>query len=416
MSKEEKLLILQMVADGKITPEQGVELLKAIGADRQVPPRPQGPWVKVVERRATGSPGKPEGAAGVGVDSAGAAGENIGKTVDEVVDRAVRAAEQVAEGVARQAEEISRQVAERVAKIGEKASFGGEELAKSAEGLGRLIAGLFTRGIGFVGGPEHEFVDEIAGELPDHGEIAVTLSTANGRITVTSWDKPGFLLRVTKKVSAPTEAEAQKLVKDVYTFHQDGLVLSAQSREQSWSPGCNLAIRFDLSLPRGRMASLTLHTANGRIVVEGMSGSKLEANTANGRIVVSQSSFDESRVYTANGRIEYQGRASVLDASTANGRMEIDLSGAGTWKCHTANGKVEVRIRREPQTAYEVDASTVMGKIEVTDMDDAEVLADETRQRFGAKRYWARTRGFDQASSRGVLKASSAMGKVIVSL
>ena len=30
MSKEEKMLVLQMVADGQITPEQGVELLNAL--------------------------------------------------------------------------------------------------------------------------------------------------------------------------------------------------------------------------------------------------------------------------------------------------------------------------------------------------------------------------------------------------
>ncbi|QUL97963.1 MAG: DUF4097 family beta strand repeat protein [Candidatus Fermentithermobacillus carboniphilus] len=372
MSKEEKLLILQMVADGKITPEQGVELLKVVG----------GPGTREVPAEPTVKPPAPYAPKGA---------------------IPPKQAESYADSMSKHFEDLGQRV--------------GETVSESAEGLRKLISSFFGGGGLFAGGPEFELHDEIKGEIPAEGDLDISLRTINGRITVETWDQPGFLLDVKKKISARNEDEAKELLKDVYEFSQDGVSLRARAKESSGNfMGRNASVSFTLTIPRARQASLNLDSANGRITVEGVSGKRCVADTANGRIEVTGCHFGDAILDTANGRIEFDGSASNLKADTANGRIEACLRGAGTWKLGTANGRIEVEIEREEGTGYEIDISSVMGRLEVTGMDDAEVLIDETRQKFGSRRYKARTKGFEESPVKASLKASSSMGRVTVSL
>lgn len=388
MSKEEKMMILQMVAEGKVTPEQGAELLRAVGEAR-----PAAPAVPAAPR-----PPVPEA------------------DVRAAVEKAARKAEEGAERVASHAEEWAENMAKRAEDFAERASREGANLGKvlgeSGENIGKLIARLFTGS--YTGGSRFEFHEEMTGEFPAEGEIQVNLSTSNGRINIDTWDEAGFRLDVRKTVNAATEEEGREIVKNGYEFKQDGLSITARSTEiASFSRG-GYSIGFTLTLPRDRKASLRLSSSNGRIGVNGVSGRRIKASTANGRLEVEDCSFLESEIDTANGRIEVQGRPGNLKASTANGRIGARLQGTGDWRLDSANGRIDVEIRKEPDTAYAVDVSAVMGKLEVSGMEDAEVLIDETKQRVGARRYKARSKGFSDKASKATLSASTTVGRVTV--
>jgi len=378
VSKDEKMMILQMVADGKITPEQGAELLKALGLQAPAArPAPQAPSVPQV-------PSVPP------------------VRVEEVVRRV----ESVADEIASRAGDLAEKSARHAEEIAEKAARGGEELGKM---LARIFGGRFQDG------PQFEFHEELKGELPAEGEIEVNFSTSNGRITVDTWDETGFRLDVKKTVNASTEEEAKELVKDGFEFNQDGLKLTARPKDSFGVLRNGYSVSFHLTLPRGRTANLRLSSSNGRITVEDVKGTTLVASTANGRVETKGCSFQRTEVHSANGRIELEGRLGDLEASTANGRIDASLAGTGAWELNSANGRIEVEIRREPDAAYEVDLSTVMGKIDVSGLENAEVLIDEARRRGAGGRYKARTRGFSEAVSKLSLRASTTMGRVNVS-
>lgn len=394
MSKEEKLLILQMVAEGKITPEQGVELLKAVSST-------------TVHK---------EPVAGSTQEFSASFGETFGKSVEERVKKTVEEGVKKAENVAKRAVEhaqcLSESVEKRLEDLGEKT---GESIGQSAENLVTLVTRLFSGG--FSSGPQFELREELRGEFTEEGEIDVSLHTANGRITVETWDNPGYLLEVVKKVRATDEDQAKKLLKDVFEFEQDGLCLKAKSKDVSAKTlgGRNVSVGFNLKIPVSRKASLNLGSSNGRISIENVAGTKCIVNTANGRIEARRCNFEEVSLDTANGRIEYKGKASNLRANTANGRIEARLSGVGTWNFSTANGRIEIEIEKEENAGYEVDVSTVMGKLDVSGMDDAIILVDETKRKIGSKRYKACTKGYQDSALKASLKASSAMGRVTVS-
>lgn len=390
MADEERLEILRMVAEGKITPEQAVELLRALEPQHEEGQRRAG-GPEVHERRR--------------------------EEVEEIWEAKVRKAQEKAEQAARAAAERAEVIAQ---EAGKKAEYIGKAVSETvAESLRGVFEGLFRGGVGWferIGAPgdEYEFTDVITGEFPSEGEIQVELATTNGRIEVNSAEQPGYTVEVVKRVRAASEEEARERAQDLYEFRQDGLLLSGRSKDSfAWRTPASCAFR--LKLPRGRKASLTLDTANGRIEVTEMEGTKLVADTANGRVEVDGSSFGEASISTANGRIEYRGESNRLKADTANGRIEARLVGTGSWEFETANGRIEVAVEKAPGVGYEVDVSTNMGNINVNGLDDAEVLCDDRRRRWGPRRYHARTPGFSEAAEKATIKASTSVGKVDIS-
>ncbi len=401
MSKEEKMLILQMVADGKITPEQGAELLRAVGEPKPVaPPRPASAPLPQKAGEA-----KPDA---VGDDVGPALDKQIRETIEASVEASVQRAQAAAEAAAKHAEKF----AERIALEGENL---GKVLGESGENLGKIFARIFGGGWAFGGGNQFDFPEEIKGELPPEGEIEVDLSTRNGRICLDSWDEPGYRLVVMRRVRAMTEEEARVKVNDLYEFSQDGLNLRARTKElQSGFFGSNVSVHFILTLPRDRQANVTVSSANGRLILDGLKGSSLRASTANGRIEALSNDFRRAELDSANGRIQFTGKAQDLSVRTANGRIEADVEGAGDWDLSSANGRIELNVRREAGAAYEVEASSVSGRVDVAGLEDAEVLINEVRHHTGSRRYKARSKNYDTAEVKGTIKATTASGRVTV--
>ncbi|HHY75417.1 MAG TPA: DUF4097 domain-containing protein [Firmicutes bacterium] len=401
MSKEEKMLILQMVAEGKITPEQGAELLRALGDSRPEsssrPPVAPPPHYADVRQ--------PDAPAG---DFGSALEQNIRRTIETTVEASVQRAQAAAEAAAKRAEEFAQRFAEQGENLG-------KVLGESGENLGKIFARIFGGGWVFGGGNQYDFPEEIRGELPPEGEITVDMGTLNGRISLDVWDEPGYRLVVTRRVPAATEEEARSKANDLYEFTQDGLTLRARGREHRNNLfGSSPSVHFALTLPRDRRARIVVSSANGRLTFEGVKGSSLKASTANGRIEARGLDFSDISLDSANGRIEFTGKVRDLSLRTANGRVVADVEGAGNWNLSSANGRIELNVRKIPGAAYEVEASSVSGKVDVAGLEDAEVLINEVRHSGGARRYKARSRNYDAAEVRGSIKAHTASGRVIV--
>ena len=346
MSKQEKLLILQMVADGQITPEQGVELLNAL------------------------EPGKPRW------EPSSTGGQHA---LEQGVEHVVERAEVVAESV--------------------------------ASNIGRMLSGLF--GGGFIGGPTFEFREEIKGQFPEEGELDLRLSSSNGRISVETWDQPGYLLTVIKKGRGRDEADARQMLENCYEFSQEGLCLTAKSTETAGIDLRGLSVGFALKIPASRKASVTLRSGNGRITLDGVTGSSCTASTGNGRVEVTRCGFDRAKLTTGNGRVEYEGSAGELKASSGNGAINVEMKGAGDWEFSTGNGRISIGVVRDGDTGYEMDLTARAGGITVEGLDDADVIEDVaiSRSRW---RYKARTPGFEQAVAKGRIKATTGNGKIRV--
>ncbi|MGI6662787.1 MAG: DUF4097 family beta strand repeat-containing protein [Bacillota bacterium] len=243
------------------------------------------------------------------------------------------------------------------------------------------------------------------------------LSTRNGRIRLDSWDEPGYRLVVMRRVRAMTEEEARVKVNDPVRV-QPGWTQSPgpdQGTSTSGFFGSNVSVHCILTLPRDRQAKRNREFCQwGVLILDGLKGSSLRASTANGRIEALSNDFRRAELDSANGRIQFTGKAQDLSVRTANGRIEADVEGAGDWDLSSANGRIELNVRREAGAAYEVEASSVSGRVDVAGLEDAEVLINEVRHHTGSRRYKARSKNYDTAEVKGTIKATTASGRVTV--
>jgi hypothetical protein len=114
----------------------------------------------------------------------------------------------------------------------------------------------------------------------------------------------------------------------------------------------------------GFSCPVRLKTAGGGINVEGQGTGNVEAKTAGGGIDV-DGTPNEVTLHTAGGGIRFHGRTNSLDAKTAGGSITIDgvRLTSGRHQARTAGGSVRVRLSRD--SSVEVDAATNAGGINV---------------------------------------------------
>ena len=118
---------------------------------------------------------------------------------------------------------------------------------------------------------------------------------------------------------------------------------------------------FDIRLPRA--AAVELRSSNGRIEVNGLTGS-LEARTSNGAISVGGHT-GPSTLVTSNGRIAVTAAGGPVTATTSNGSIEVGLASGNTGSvdASTSNGSVKVALPAIWQGT--IDVATSNGRIEI---------------------------------------------------
>lgn len=391
MSKEEKILIIEMVRDGRITSEEGVELLNAL--ERSAAP----------------------------------------------IETPVRSSH-----------DALHESEDEEGSLEEKAEQIGEMIEKRAEDFAQSMANMFSGGT--FQRPKFMFSDELSGQFSEQGEVEVTLCSLDGAIEVGTWEKPEYHLEVVKKVNAKTEEEAKKILEGCLDFRQDGLSLAATTKPGSEFRSRSVTVDFILTLPADRKARLDLHSGDGSIVVQGVSGSSCKAATGDGSLKLEDCSFDALEVGTGDGSIAMEGllvgrciaktgdgsikllnsRAGIADVKTGDGSIALggtlgnvtaetmdgsitaELTGIGDWVLKTKDGPIAVKIHKHEHDSYEVDLFSGDGRVHVEGMEEANVSLDERKTSCGVRRYKARSRGFEEADSRGHLEASTGSGSVSV--
>ncbi len=119
-------------------------------------------------------------------------------------------------------------------------------------------------------------------------------------------------------------------------------------------------------LPAGER-DLAVETSNGRILLEGVSGS-VRANATNGRVDLRQTA-GEVAVVCANGSIDAQGPRGSLDLSTANGRILVREASLKAGSFKSGNGRIGVQVTPEGAGSLGIFAGN--GRVELALPQDA---------------------------------------------
>lgn len=132
---------------------------------------------------------------------------------------------------------------------------------------------------------------------------------------------------------------------------------------QGWNWHRQGTRNISLSLEIPANTHLTLHTGDGNVNANGISGD-LRLETGDGNII-GHSLSGKVAVQTGDGNVRLQGRFEALAVSTGDGNVEITADAGSqnvdTWRVKSGDGNVRLRV--PPDLRAEVDASTGDGHI-----------------------------------------------------
>lgn len=384
MSQEERLMILQMVADKKITASEAAELLKALDGQK--------------ESQATHTA------------HAGHAGQtgHTGPT-DQVGHTGHTQAPQ--SGPASFVPPVPP--APPFPKAPPPPPPPGAGLGSGLSAFIEEVVDKVTSAFGDLTftGPRFEFPTEISG-LFTVEQAPLRIFTGNGHVELKGWDQPGYKAQILVKARGATEAEARQRASEAYLVQATETAFTLETnRRYDWT---DLTVHVTLYLPKNKSYRLESRTGNGHIRVEDVTLSDGTANSGNGRITFLGAGAERLYLKSGNGSIEVDGDVADLEANTGNGAIRVIPMGrrSEAMQLKTGNGAIKVdtgRLSRE--VGFHIDLSTGMGSVGISRSD---LVYQRDDRQVGHKHVIARSQNYDTAERRVSVQARTGLGSISV--
>ncbi len=326
---EEKMVVLRMLSEGKISVEEAEKLLRALGSD-DASGRAAGGRSR---SRKGGQMGDLLGEIGHEVRRAVGTVQKseIGHAVRREIDEAVHRVQSM--DVGRMVDKVVVQVRDVIEEVVEHASLSREEAVEDCRWTldGQGVANLHA--------------------TTDSGDIRF-IARGGGEIAVVAH----------KKVKAHSRTAAEELLEKVQVnVLQDGDTVRVSKSHLAPPRGQSVEVSYTLEGPAGLI--LELCSVNGHIDVRG-SEETVRARSTNGNLTA-EGVRGAAHLRTQNGnisaRINVLGQEGVF--STDNGNVYAWIAdGNGALTCSSTNGRLELHV----PDAYpaRIDARTTNGSVE----------------------------------------------------
>jgi len=107
---------------------------------------------------------------------------------------------------------------------------------------------------------------------------------------------------------------------------------------------------------------LRIHTGSGNIEARDVEG-QFSAEAGSGDIRMDAKGQGDVQAHTGSGNVTLRGVNGALHVQTGSGDVNIDGTQAGNWELRTGSGDVEIRLPSD--AAFDLDASTSSGDLNV---------------------------------------------------
>jgi DUF4097 and DUF4098 domain-containing protein YvlB len=170
------------------------------------------------------------------------------------------------------------------------------------------------------------------------GKPEVVLSTFDGSIAVSAWDRPEVLVTVEKQAESPEEAKKIKV-----KFEQAGNRITVEIEKPESFQGVQIghtsrSANVTISMPR--QGDLQARSGDGGITLAGISG-RIDVRSGDGGIKGTGLDGD-MLVHTGDGGVSLQDVKGRLELSTGDGGVEV-TGALSRVKAHTGDGSITVR-------------------------------------------------------------------------
>jgi DUF4097 and DUF4098 domain-containing protein YvlB len=191
--------------------------------------------------------------------------------------------------------------------------------------------------------------DEWRRSYPVTAGASFEIRNTNGRIRVEAGGKDAIEVVATRRVKAPTEAQAKATLAEFEIDEtKSGSHIKLESRNTAFSFMVNRSKSVDYTVRAPSWVNITLDSTNGEIEVVGVGG-MLRAESTNGDIRATS----------------LEGGANV---ETTNGNVHLDFArlAEGGLKSSTTNGDITVSLPRDVKAS--LSARVTNGSISATDL------------------------------------------------
>ncbi len=322
--RQDRLEVLKMLAEGKISAEEAEMLLRAL--DEDVAP----------DEEADTEAEKPKQEKDF-LQEMGEMFQDIGRDIEIEVGKAVKAVERpdVKKIVNDVVDEVKSSVSEVIDTVSDITDISDKESEKQ---------------------PVKQQLDVFSGT----GITKIDAQTANGKITLEGSDRDEVTVRAWKKVRGRRSAAAEFAEKVEIYAERIGDELRIFTDHPPPPKGVNLSVRYAIETPRE--VDVNLRTVNSKIEVSGIGGA-IDATTVNGTIEL-EGETGPIRARTTNSSIKAEIGLLTEEAefSTTNGSIGVDVDCCvGSVAALTTNGSINLMLPAD--FAGQLDAEARRGRV-----------------------------------------------------
>lgn len=410
---EEKMLVLKMLQEGKITTDDAVKLLEALEMSNPNV-NPSGSRINELKDELTAKLNDMK----------------IEEKLNKFGEKATRFAETLGEKAGKLAGQLGENInSEKLNNNTEKFT---EELTKRMGSLGQDITESASK-----------FADTFANQLGNLFETTYEKYRYNSSYTYPVPEGASIYMKTSNFSIKASPNEANEIAVNIYANSNlpqlvideyfKAIVDGSSFRLSSEFPGRTWG-RIELLLPKG-MDILSLSTDNAKCEINKMETKLINCSTSNGKIVLTGCAAEEIEVLTDNEKVildevtartanirTSNSRVSIddsnldnIDAKTSNAAITVNTSRKGdslssSYVLSTSNGKIDINLEKSEDFEHMVDAHTTMGSIDVNltnltyAMDKKSIGMQSTAN--------VKSDNFDTASGKITIKATTSNASI----
>ena len=342
---EEKMLILKMLQEGKITTDEAVKLLEAL------------------EKSSTGAPQSGSRINEIKDELTAKLNE---MKIDEKLNKFGEKASKLAGTFGEKAGKLAEQLGENISpeKIGNNTEKFTEEFSKRMESLGQDIAesaskfaDTFASQLGSLFETGHEkYKYNSSYTYPVAEDSTVYLKTNNFSVKLI----PNNTMEM--KVNIFVNSNIPQLVIDEYfktISEANNYRFSSEFPGRTWG-------RLEIQLPK-KMSGINLSTENAKCEISDMDAKLINCSTTNGRVTMSRCSAEEIEILTDNEKVILNKvSARTANIRTSNSKIEIEDSFLDNIDAKSSNAAIMVNtMRKGDSLSSNYILSTSNGRIDV---------------------------------------------------
>ncbi|MCL2665808.1 MAG: DUF4097 domain-containing protein [Defluviitaleaceae bacterium] len=431
----EKLSILKMLEDGKITSAEAVKLLDSIDNNAAAPKStenknnsgsgsstytsaapgipsasrvPETPRASHTEYSGYSNNGRPSSSSGT--SSSAPRPASSGRSFDEFAGDLQKKFNAFAKEMEPKIQRFTETVAEKTVNIADKISKG---LSQDPSEARRPSPEPRRASASPPGGMEKSF------ELPvSAGYNELNLISLNGDFRVKGYNGDKITMRVTYKPRrSNAEIDLKKLGGKYFLNYEEDdfekVSIDAYVPERLFQVINFSGINGNMDISSLAAEEMRLTNAHGQTRLAGLAANRLKVESSNGKLTLNAIAADSADIENYSGTVEAEELdIANMSLTNLNGGISLIMSAFARyddylWSVETSNAKLSFNLPTLPDLAYHVKAHATLGEIRLA-LTGMQFLTNDSSL------IEARSTNFDRAAKKVKLAAETSNGPLLI--